>query len=431
MEPIRVYDNPPRDAWPALTARVTRDDAEIDRRVAAILNEVRTGGDEALRRIARRIDGFAPERFELPQAQLDEAARNISPELKTALATAKANIEAFHRAQLPRPVAVEVMPGFRCSQRAVAIRRVGLYVPGGSAPLFSTVLMLAVPAAIAGCAEIVLCTPAGRDGSIAPEIRYAAALCGVRRVFALGGAQAVAAMAYGTESVPRVDKIFGPGNRYVTRAKQLVGAEGTAIDLPAGPSEVLVLADEGASPDFAAADLLSQAEHGADSQAVLVCRTVAFARRVNDALRRQTAVSPRNAILRESLAQSRIVVFDSQDDMLDFAEAYAPEHLIVSLRDPWPAARRITTAGSVFVGDYAPESAGDYASGTNHTLPTGGCARAYSGVNIDSFLRRITYQELTREGLRALAPTVVAMARAEGLDAHAEAVRIRLEGGVR
>ena len=232
MEPIRVYDNPPRDAWPALTARVTRDDAEIDRRVAAILNEVRTGGDEALRRIARRIEGFAPERFELPQAQLDEAARSISPELKTALATAKANIEAFHRAQLPRPVAVEVMPGVRCSQRAVAIRRVGLYVPGSSAPLFSTVLMLAVPAAIAGCAEIVLCTPAGRDGSIAPEIRYAAALCGVRRVFALGGAQAVAAMAYGTESVPRVDKIFGPGNRYVTRAKQLVGAEGTAIDLP-------------------------------------------------------------------------------------------------------------------------------------------------------------------------------------------------------
>ena len=379
MEPIRVYDNPPRDAWPALTARVTRDDAEIDRRVAAILNEVRTGGDE----------GFAPERFELPQAQLDEAARSISPELKTALATAKANIEAFHRAQLPRPVAVEVMPGVRCSQRAVAIRRVGLYVPGGSAPLFSTVLMLAVPAAIAGCAEIVLCTPAGRDGSIAPEIRYAAALCGVRRVFALGGAQAVAAMAYGTESVPRVDKIF------------------------------------------AAADLLSQAEHGGVSQAVLVCRTVAFARRVNDALRRQTAASPRNAILRESLAQSRIVVFDTQDDMLDFAEAYAPEHLIVSLRDPWPAARRITTAGSVFVGDYAPESAGDYASGTNHTLPTGGCARAYSGVNIDSFLRRITYQELTCEGLRALAPTVVAMARAEGLDAHAEAVRIRLEGGVR
>lgn len=431
MEPIRIYDNPPRAAWPALTTRTTRGDAEIDRRVAAILAEVRTGGDEALRRIARRIEGCAPERFELPQTQLDEAARSLSPELKAALATAKANIEAFHRAQLPRPVEVETLPGVRCMQRAAAIRRVGLYIPGGSAPLVSTVLMLAVPAAIAGCAEVVLCTPAGRDGRIAPEIRYAAALCRVRRVFALGGAQAVAAMAYGTESVPRVDKIFGPGNRYVTRAKQLVAAEGTAIDLPAGPSEVLVLADEGASPDFAAADLLSQAEHGADSQAVLVCRSAAFARRVNDALRQQAAASPRSAILRESLAQSRIVVFDAADEMLDFAEAYAPEHLIVALRDPWPAARRITTAGSVFVGDYAPESAGDYASGTNHTLPTGGCARAYSGVNIDSFLRRITYQELTPEGLRALAPTVVAMAEAEGLDAHAEAVRIRLKGGVR
>lgn len=431
MEPIKIYENPPRDAWPALTARVTRNDGDIAEQVAAILSEVRTGGDEALRSIVRRIEGFVPERFELSQAQLDEAARSIPPELKAALATAKANIEAFHRAQLPRPVEIEILPGVRCQQRAVAIRRVGLYIPGGTAPLFSTVLMLAVPAAIAGCSEIVLCTPAGRDGNIAPEIRYAAALCGVRRLFALGGAQAIAAMAYGTESVPRVDKIFGPGNRYVTRAKQLVGVDGVAIDLPAGPSEVLVLADERASPDFAAADLLSQAEHGGDSQALLVCRTAAFARRVNDAVRRQAAASPRSRILGESLAQSRIIVLDSTDDMVDFAEAYAPEHLIVALRDPWPAARRITTAGSVFVGDYSPESAGDYASGTNHTLPTGGCARAYSGVNIDSFLRKITYQELTREGLDALAPTIIAMARAEGLGAHAEAVRIRQEGGVR
>ena len=431
MEPIRVYDNPPRDAWPALTARVTRDDAEIDRRVAAILNEVRTGGDEALRRIARRIEGFAPERFELPQAQLDEAARSISPELKTALATAKANIEAFHRAQLPRPVAVEVMPGVRCSQRAVAIRRVGLYVPGSSAPLFSTVLMLAVPAAIAGCAEIVLCTPAGRDGSIAPEIRYAAALCGVRRVFALGGAQAVAAMAYGTESVPRVDKIFGPGNRYVTRAKQLVGAEGTAIDLPAGPSEVLVLADEGASPDFAAADLLSQAEHGDDSQAMLVCRSEEFARRAIASVGEQAARLSRRDAIGNSLANSRIVVFSDPDEQIAFADAYAPEHLIVAMRDAWDAAARITAAGSVFIGGYSPESAGDYASGTNHTLPTGGWARAYSGVNTESFMRKITYQELTRGGLEALAPTITAMAEAEGLDAHANAVRIRTEGGAR
>lgn len=431
MEMPKIYVNPPRSEWPALTARCTRQEEEIGERVAAILAEVRTGGDAALRRIVRRIEGYLPETFEVTRERRAEAAKAVSPQLKAALAQAKANIEAFHRAQLPAQVEVETMPGVRCVQRAVAIGRAGLYIPGGKAPLFSTVLMLALPARIAGCREVILCTPCGRDGRIAPEILYAADLCGVDRVFALGGAQAVAAMAYGTESIPRVDKIFGPGNRYVTKAKQLAGAADVAVDLPAGPSEVLVLADEDARPEFAAADLLSQAEHGGDSQAVLVCRSVAFARRVNDALRRQTAASPRNAILRESLAQSRIVVFDSQDDMLDFAEAYAPEHLIVSLRDPWPAARRITTAGSVFVGDYAPESAGDYASGTNHTLPTGGCARAYSGVNIDSFLRRITYQELTREGLRVLAPTVVAMARAEGLDAHAEAVRIRLEGGVR
>ena len=432
MEPIRVYDNPPRDAWPALTARVTRDDAEIDRRVAAILNEVRTDGDEALRRIARRIEGLRARTLRTAAG----TARRSRPQHLARTENGAGDSQGQHRSLPPRTTAPPRCGRGHAGRPLLAARRGdpprGALRPGRlGAPLFSTVLMLAVPAAIAGCTEIVLCTPAGRDGSIAPEIRYAAALCGVRRVFALGGAQAVAAMAYGTESVPRVDKIFGPGNRYVTRAKQLVGAEGTAIDLPAGPSEVLVLADEGVSPDFAAADLLSQAEHGADSQAVLVCRTVAFARRVNDALRRQTAASPRNAILRESLAQSRIVVFDSQDDMLDFAEAYAPRTPDRLAARPWPAARRITTAGSVFVGDYAPESAGDYASGRTTRSPTGGCARAYSGVNIDSFLRRITYQELTREGLRALAPTVVAMARAEGLDAHAEAVRIRLEGGVR
>ena len=422
---------PEESRWEELCARPRTDTSALEAVCREIFDQVRTEGDAALRRYTERFDRVKVSDLAVSAEEFDRAQELVPPSLQQAIRTARENIEGFHLREVPRSLRWKSPQGVVCRQQARPIRRVGIYVPGGSAPLFSTVLMLAVPAAIAGCAEIVLCTPAGRDGSIAPEIRYAAALCGVRRVFALGGAQAVAAMAYGTESVPRVDKIFGPGNRYVTRAKQLVGAEGTAIDLPAGPSEVLVLADEGASPDFAAADLLSQAEHGGDSQAVLVCRSVAFARRVNDALRRQTAASPRNAILRESLAQSRIVVFDSQDDMLDFAEAYAPEHLIVSLRDPWPAARRITTAGSVFVGDYAPESAGDYASGTNHTLPTGGCARAYSGVNIDSFLRRITYQELTREGLRVLAPTVVAMARAEGLDAHAEAVRIRLEGGVR
>ena len=430
MEPIRVYDNPPRDAWPALTARVTRDDAEIDRRVAAILNEVRTGGDEALRRIARRIEGFAPERFELPQAQLDEAARSISPELKTALATAKANIEAFHRAQLPRPVAVEVMPGVRCSQRAVAIRRVGLYVPGGNAPLFLTVLMLALPARIAGCGEVILCTPAGRGGKIAPEVLFAADLCGVDRIFAVGGAQAVAAMAYGTESIPHVEKIFGPGNRYVTRAKQLVSAQAVAVDLPAGPSEVMVLADNSARAEFVAADLLSQAEHGDDSQAILVCRTERFARQVTRAVEEQIRYLSRGEAIRNSLSNSRIVLFDEEYKQIAFANAYAPEHLIVSMRDAWGIAAKITAAGSVFIGNYSPESAGDYASGTNHTLPTGGWARACSGVNVDSFMRKITFQELTRDGLDALAPAITAMAEAEGLDAHANAVRVRMKGGI-
>ena len=428
---LKIYDNPPRDLWPALTARVLRNDRDITEQVAGILSEVRAGGDEALRRIARRIEGVAQERFEVLEEQFEEASKSISAALKEALATAKANIEAFHRAQLPPPVEVETLPGVRCLQRAVPIRRVGLYVPGGKAPLLSTVLMLAVPARIAGCREIVLCTPAGRDGRIAPGILYAAALCGVGRVFSLGGAQAIAAMAYGTESVPRVDKIFGPGNRYVTRAKQLVSLDAAAIDLPAGASEVLVLADAGASPDFVAADLLSQAEHGGDSQALLVCDDAAFARSVRNAVERQTAASGRHEIIRESLAQSRIIVLGTTDGMVDFTNTYAPEHLIVALRDPWPVADRITAAGSIFVGDYSPESAGDYASGTNHTLPTGGWARACNGVNTESFLRKITYQELTREGLEALAPAIVAMAEAEGLEAHADAVRIRLKGGAR
>lgn len=431
MEMPKIYVNPPRSEWPALTARCTRQEEEIGERVAAILAEVRTGGDAALRRIVRRIEGYLPETFEVTRERRAEAAKAVSPQLKAALAQAKANIEAFHRAQLPAQVEVETMPGVRCVQRAVAIGRAGLYIPGGKAPLFSTVLMLALPARIAGCREVILCTPCGRDGRIAPEILYAADLCGVDRVFALGGAQAVAAMAYGTESIPRVDKIFGPGNRYVTKAKQLAGAADVAVDLPAGPSEVLVLADEDARPEFAAADLLSQAEHGDDSQAMLVCRSEEFARRAIASVGEQAArLSCRDAI-GNSLANSRIVVFSDPDEQIAFADAYAPEHLIVAMRDAWDAAARITAAGSVFIGGYSPESAGDYASGTNHTLPTGGWARAYSGVNTESFMRKITYQELTRGGLEALAPTITAMAEAEGLDAHANAVRIRTEGGAR
>ena len=431
MEMPRIYVNPPRSEWPALTARCTRQEEEIGERVAAILAEVRTGGDAALRRIVRRIEGYLPETFEVTRERRAEAAKAVSPQLKAALAQAKANIEAFHRAQLPAQVEVETMPGVRCVQRAVAIGRAGLYIPGGKAPLFSTVLMLALPARIAGCREVILCTPCGRDGRIAPEILYAADLCGVDRVFALGGAQAVAAMAYGTESIPRVDKIFGPGNRYVTKAKQLAGAADVAVDLPAGPSEVLVLADEDARPEFAAADLLSQAEHGDDSQAMLVCRSEEFARRAIASVGEQAARLSRRDAIGNSLANSRIVVFSAPAEQIAFADAYAPEHLIVAMRDAWDAAARITAAGSVFIGGYSPESAGDYASGTNHTLPTGGWARAYSGVNTESFMRKITYQELTRGGLEALAPTITAMAEAEGLDAHANAVRIRTEGGAR
>lgn len=432
MEMPKIYVNPPRSEWPALTARCTRqEEEEIGERVAAILAEVRTGGDAALRRIVRRIEGYLPETFEVTRERRAEAAKAVSPQLKAALEQAKANIEAFHRAQLPAQVEVETMPGVRCVQRAVAIGRAGLYIPGGKAPLFSTVLMLALPARIAGCREVILCTPCGRDGRIAPEILYAADLCGVDRVFALGGAQAVAAMAYGTESIPRVDKIFGPGNRYVTKAKQLAGAADVAVDLPAGPSEVLVLADEDARPEFAAADLLSQAEHGDDSQAVLVCRSEEFARRAIASVGEQAARLSRRDAIGNSLANSRIVVFSDPDEQIAFADAYAPEHLIVAMRDAWDAAARITAAGSVFIGGYSPESAGDYASGTNHTLPTGGWARAYSGVNTESFMRKITYQELTRGGLEALAPTITAMAEAEGLDAHANAVRIRTEGGAR
>ena len=431
MEMPKIYVNPPRSEWPALTARCTRQEEEIGERVAAILAEVRTGGDAALRRIVRRIEGYLPETFEVTRERRAEAAKAVSPQLKAALEQAKANIEAFHRAQLPAQVEVETMPGVRCVQRAVAIGRAGLYIPGGKAPLFSTVLMLALPARIAGCREVILCTPCGRDGRIAPEILYAADLCGVDRVFALGGAQAVAAMAYGTESIPRVDKIFGPGNRYVTKAKQLAGAADVAVDLPAGPSEVLVLADEDARPEFAAADLLSQAQHGDDSQAVLVCRSEEFAQRAIASVGEQAARLSRRDAIGNSLANSRIVVFSDPDEQIAFADAYAPEHLIVAMRDAWDAAARITAAGSVFIGGYSPESAGDYASGTNHTLPTGGWARAYSGVNTESFMRKITYQELTRGGLEALAPTITAMAEAEGLDAHANAVRIRTEGGAR
>ncbi|MFR9649742.1 MAG: histidinol dehydrogenase [Rikenellaceae bacterium] len=423
---VEIFENPSREDWWSLLRRNVPEDDQIAQRVANIVDRVAQGGDEALREVVTSIEGSAPESFEVSAEQISASVEQVSEELKAAIAQAKANIELFHQAQMPQGVDVEVMSGVRCQQRAVALKRVGLYVPGGNAPLVSTVLMLAVPAKIAGCEEVILCTPQAQGREISPEILYAAQQCGVDRVFALGGAQAVAAMAYGTQSVPRVDKIFGPGNRYVTKAKQIVSTNRVAIDMPAGPSEVLVLADESASAAFVASDMLSQAEHGADSQSILVCNSVEFAQAVNIELRQQTALLSRGEAAAKSLSQSRIIIFDSRDDMVEFTEEYAPEHLIISMNEPWEVANSIYSAGSIFVGHYSPESAGDYASGTNHTLPTGGWARSYSGVNLDSFMRKQTYQELTPEGLKSLAPTIISLADAEGLDAHANAVKIRI-----
>ena len=427
---MRITVNPQKSEWAELLRRPQIDAPVIGERVAAILERVRAGGDRAVLDLTAEIDSVALDSLEVAPEEIERAEAAVSPELKRAIATAAEHIERFHAAQRPRTVDLETAPGVRCLQRAVPIRRVGLYVPGGSAPLFSTVLMLAVPARVAGCEQIVLCTPPQKDGSVAPAVLYAASVAGVRHIFKAGGAQAIGAMAYGTQSIPRVDKIFGPGNQYVTAAKQQVASSSVAIDMPAGPSEVLVMADSTAVPAFVAADLLSQAEHGGDSQAVLVCPSVEFARDTQRAVGEQLLQLRRGETIREALRQSRIVVLDSREKMIGFANAYAPEHLIISMRDAWDVAAQITAAGSVFIGPWTPESAGDYASGTNHTLPTGGWARAYSGVNTDSFLRKITYQELSRKGLAALSPTVIAMAEAEGLGAHAAAVRVRMKGGV-
>lgn len=411
-------------SWEKLCERNVPNDEQVIESVQTIVSEVQHHGDEALRRYALEFDHATLGALELSAEERAEAEQHVSEEVKQAIHHALHNITAFHQAQLPHTVEVETQPGVRCLQKAVPIQRVGLYIPGGRAPLFSTVLMLAAPARIAGCPKVVLCTPQGADGHIAPEIIYAANACKVDHIYRVGGAQAIAAMAYGTESIPRVDKIFGPGNRFVTHAKQMVSTT-TAIDMPAGPSEVLVMADHTARPDYVAADMLSQAEHGPDSQAILVCQSEAFAQQVASEVERQTALLPRKELVEKSLSHSRILVFESREQMTAFSNAYAPEHLIISMDQPWQIAEHITAAGSVFLGNYSPESAGDYASGTNHTLPTSGWARSYSGVNIDSFMRKITFQELTQEGLQSLSPTIVNMAEAEGLHAHAQAVRVR------
>lgn len=426
---MNIYQNPAPQQWSELCCRAEQDNSLIAERVEAIVARVAAEGDKALYELAEQIDGVRLESLVVSEQEFAEAESAVSDGVKASIENAIRNIEAFHRAQLPAEVRVKTQPGVVCVQRPVPISRVGLYIPGGTAPLFSTVLMLALPAKIAGCKEIILCTPTNKQGRVAAEVLYAARRCGVTKVFKAGGAQAVAAMAYGTESVPKVYKIFGPGNRYVTLAKQLVAGRNTSIDMPAGPSEVMVLADRTADAVFVAADLLSQAEHGRDSQAMVVCDSVAFAEAVSAEVERQMATLSRADFVVESLKNSRAIVFDSREEMIDFANEYAAEHLIISMEDAWGVADKITVAGSIFIGNYSPESAGDYASGTNHTLPTSGWAHSCSGVNIDSFMRKMTIQELSREGIESLAQTIVAMAEAEGLEAHANAVKVRIAKG--
>jgi histidinol dehydrogenase len=423
---ISIIENPQRETWEALTRRDVSNDSTITGRVQEIVSQVRQEGDVALLRLAKEIDGLEINSLQIPDVVCRDAARHVSTELRNAIENAVKNIRTFHEAQRSKDLDLETQPGVRCLQRSVPIQKVGLYIPGGTAPLFSTVLMLAIPAQVAGCKEIILCTPPNKNGSVTPEILFAASICGVKKIFLAGGAQAIAAMAYGTQTIPQVDKIFGPGNRYVTKAKQLVAMSQVAIDMPAGPSEVMVLADETANPAFVAADMLSQAEHGSDSQAIVVANSSKLAKEIEQELNAQLEKLPRKEFVLKALANSKIIVLNSKEEMIDFANLYAAEHLILSMTGAWEIAGKITSAGSVFIGNFSPESAGDYASGTNHTLPTSGWAKTYSGVNLDSFMKKITYQELSPQGLAALSDTIITMAEAEGLEAHAQAVKIRL-----
>ena len=423
---LKVVRYPNVEDCDALLKRPAFDVTQLFATVGAVVDAVRREGDTALRRYELQFDRVALDSLLVSDEEFYEAMHLVDAPLKEAIRLANANIERFHRAQTFSTIRVETSPGVVCEQKSVPIERVGLYVPGGTAPLFSTVLMLATPAKIAGCSEIVLCTPPDSGGRINPAILFAARLAGVSKVFKLGGAQAVAAMACGTESVPRVDKIFGPGNQYVMAAKQLVSLTDVAIDMPAGPSEVEVLADSSANASFVAADLLSQAEHGADSQVVLVSTDEDLLRQVQQELAQQLAELPRRELAEKALSHSVLILVRNMDEAVALTNRYAPEHLVVATADYRKVAERITHAGSVFLGPYSCESAGDYASGTNHTLPTKGYARAYSGLCLDSFMRKMTLQELSAEGVAGIGPAVVAMARAERLDAHSKAMEIRL-----
>ena len=424
---MNIIKYPNRSEWTSLLERPHRDASELRETVQTVLDQIRQYGDSAVKAFEEKFDKVRLDSLAVSEAEMAEAEGLVADDLKEALKLAHANIEKFHAAQKFEGEKVETAPGVVCWQKSVAIEKVGLYIPGGTAPLFSTVLMLATPAKIAGCKEIVLCTPPNREGKVNPAILMAAKIAGVNRIFKAGGVQAIGAMAYGTESVPKVSKIFGPGNQFVMAAKQQVSLHEVAIDMPAGPSEVAVVADDTANPVFVAADLLSQAEHGVDSQVILITNSEALAERVNEEVDRQLALLPRKEIAEKSLEYSKLIIVKDMDEVLEMTNEYAPEHLILAIKDYTSFADRVVNAGSVFLGNYSCESAGDYASGTNHTLPTSGYAKAYSGVNLDSFCRKITFQELTAEGIRSIGPAVERMAAAEQLDAHKNAMTVRLQ----
>jgi histidinol dehydrogenase len=423
---MKIYNYPPRDTWAARCQRPEIELEFLESSVKNILNRIKVSGDRALMELTGEFDKVTIKELRVTQREIDEAEGRLPLPLKNAIKVAAANIEKFHASQSKESLSVETLPGVVCWRKGVAIEKVGIYIPGGSAPLFSTVLMLGIPAKLAGCKEVVLCSPPGKDGKINDAILFAAQLIGATKVFKAGGAQAIAALAYGTESIPAVNKIFGPGNQYVTKAKQLVNLQGTAIDLPAGPSEVLVVADATANPVFVASDLLAQAEHGPDSQVVLVTRDESMISKIQQEIAVQLAKLPRMEVAKEALNHSLAILLSSEKEVVDFVNEYAPEHLILNTIDCDSLSEKIYNAGSIFLGPYSPESAGDYASGTNHTLPTNGFAKAYGGVSLESFMKYITFQKLTKKGIQTLGPIVEIMAAAEQLEGHKESISVRL-----
>ncbi|MCR5360648.1 MAG: histidinol dehydrogenase [Bacteroidales bacterium] len=424
---MTTYLYPNKSEWGEIVKRPTFDNSQLRDLVGGLLQQIREGGDKVLRELEAKFDHCTLTDLQVSADEFAEARRVIAPELADAIDNASRNIHAFHASQKFDGVKVETQPGVVCWQKSIPIDKVGLYIPGGTAPLFSTVLMLAIPAKIAGCGEIVLCTPPNAEGKVNPAILYAATVAGVTKVYKVGGVQAIGALAYGTESVPKVYKIFGPGNQFVQMAKQLVSLRDVAIDMPAGPSEVCVVADADADPEYVASDFLSQAEHGADSQAILVTDSEALAKKFETVMAAQLELLKRQELTRKSLEHSKVIVLRDQDEVMELVNEYAPEHLILNTRNYATLADKVRNAGSVFLGPFSPESAGDYASGTNHTLPTNGYAKAYNGVNLDSYMRKVTFQELSADGLRSLGPIIEVMAQNEQLDAHKNAVTVRLQ----